>query len=216
MRARLVVDWDGTVTEVDGLHLVLLEFGDVGVYERAEEELGRSLTLHEVIALEFETIRAPLDDVVAWVRDNVTIRDGFAELVAAYRPLVVSSGFRELIGPVLEREGIEVEVLANRLDPRPQGWRAIFRSDAVCDICGQQCKRSDVAGIGTFVYVGDGFSDRCVAEAASRVFARDGLAEYLSTRGVPFEPFDDFYDVARALEGGDAVVPATRSSGRKT
>ena len=54
---RVVVDWDGTVTEVDGLHLVLLEFGDVGVYDAAEERLGRELTLHEVIALELSSVQ---------------------------------------------------------------------------------------------------------------------------------------------------------------
>ena len=67
----------------------------------------------------------------------------------------------------------------------------------------------------SFVYVGDGFSDRCVAQAARRVFARDGLATYLAGKGVAFELFDDFYDVASALDGG-AVVPPTRSRGRKT
>lgn len=214
MPERLVVDWDGTVTEVDGLHLVLLAFGDVGVYEEAEERLGRTLTLHEVIALEFETVRAPLAEVVEWVRANVAIRPGFAELVAAYRPLIVSSGFHELIEPVLEREGVDVEVKANRLDPRPEGWHAIFRPQPVCPVCGQRCKRADVSGLGPFAYVGDGFSDRCVAEAATRIFARDGLATYLAARDVPFEPFGDFYDVGRALDG-DAVVPATRRRGRQ-
>ena len=63
-----------------------------------------------------------------------------------------------------------------------------------------------------FVYVGDGFSDRCVAQAATRVFARDGLAEYLTERDVPFERFDDFYDVMRALDGA-AVVPPGQSRG---
>ena len=57
---RVVVDWDGTATEVDGLHLILEEFGDVGVYNAAEERLGRTLSLHEVIALELESVRAPL------------------------------------------------------------------------------------------------------------------------------------------------------------
>ena len=47
------------------------------------------------------------------------------------------------------------------------------------------------------------------------VFARDGLADYLAAEGVSFEPFDDFYDVARALDGG-AVVPPGRSRGRNT
>ena len=116
---------------------------------------------------------------------------------------------------MLERERLELEVRANRLDPRPDGWRVIFRSEEPCPVCGEPCKRSAVAGLGEFVYAGDGFSDRCVAELATRVFARDGLAGYLSEKGVPFEPFDDFYDVSAALDGG-AVVPPARSRGRNT
>ncbi len=196
---KLVLDWDGTVTEVDGLHLVLLEFGDERIYDAAESRLGRELTLNEVIALEFETVRAPLPEVVAWMREHVRLRAGFTELARRHEPLIVSSGFHELIEPILEREGIELEVVANRLDPGPGGWRAVFRDGAACAVCGQQCKRADVAGFDGFVYAGDGYSDRCVAELADRVFARDGLARYLTSRGVPFEPFSDLRDIARAL-----------------
>jgi 2-hydroxy-3-keto-5-methylthiopentenyl-1-phosphate phosphatase len=196
---QLVLDWDGTVTEVDGLHLVLLEFGDAEIYDEHESRLGRDLTLQEVISGEFRSVRAPLPVVVEWVRDNARLRAGFVELARKHRPLIVSSGFHELIVPVLDREGLEIEIRANRLDPQPDGWRVLFRPQEMCGVCGEQCKRSDIAGIGEFVYVGDGYSDRCVAEIATRVFARDGLAEYLATKGVPFEPFDDFYDVQRAL-----------------
>jgi 2-hydroxy-3-keto-5-methylthiopentenyl-1-phosphate phosphatase len=213
---RVVVDWDGTVTEVDGLHLVLLEFGDEAIYEAHEEKLGRELTLQEVIAGEFSSVRAPLPEVVAWMREHARVRAGFREFAEAHRPLVVSSGFGELIEPILEREGLELEVVANRLDPRSDGWRVQFRAQATCGVCGEPCKRSDVVGeVDAFAYVGDGYSDRCVALMASRVFARDGLAEYLEREGVPFEPFEDFYDVAAALAGG-ADVPPTRSRGRNT
>ena len=196
---QVVVDWDGTVTETDGLHLVLLEFGDEKIYDAAENRLGRDLTLHEVIALEFESVRASLDDVVEWMLENVRIRGGFGEFARAHRPLVVSSGFHELIEPVLEREGLELEVVANRVDARPGGWRARFRRDEPCSVCGQPCKRSDVRGLDGFVYVGDGFSDRCVALMATRVFAHDGLAAYLDRKGVPFERFEDFHDIAALL-----------------
>jgi 2-hydroxy-3-keto-5-methylthiopentenyl-1-phosphate phosphatase len=196
---KLVLDWDGTVTEVDGLHLVLLEFGDETIYDSAENRLGRELTLNEVIALEFTSVSAPLEEVVAWMRENVRVRAGFAELARTHDPLIVSSGFRELIEPILEREEIELELIANRVDARPDGWRARFREAATCEVCGQPCKRADVAGLGEFAYAGDGYSDRCVAELATRVFARDGLARYLEARGVPFEPFEDFHDVAAAL-----------------
>jgi 2-hydroxy-3-keto-5-methylthiopentenyl-1-phosphate phosphatase len=198
---EVVLDWDGTVTEVDSLHLVLEEFGDKGVYHAAEERLGRKLSLHEVIALEFETVLAPLAEVVGWVRENVVVRKGFAEFVERRRPLVVSSGFHELIEPVLEREGIDVELRANRLDPRPDGWRVLFRNREPCPVCGEPCKRADVARLDGFVYVGDGYSDRCVSLAAAHVFARDGLARYLDGLGHPYELFADFDEIAAALTG---------------
>jgi 2-hydroxy-3-keto-5-methylthiopentenyl-1-phosphate phosphatase len=187
------------VTEVDTLHMVLLEFGDVAVYEQSEEDLGGTMTLHEVIGLEFSTVRAPLDEVTAWLVENVRIRPGFHELVERFRPLVVSSGFHELIEPILAREGVEVELRANRLDPRPAGWRVRWRDEAVCPVCGEPCKRALVAANGPFVYVGDGYSDRCVALAAERVFARDGLAEYLDEQGVAYERFGDLTDLAASL-----------------
>jgi 2-hydroxy-3-keto-5-methylthiopentenyl-1-phosphate phosphatase len=196
---KVVVDWDGTVTETDGLHLVLLEFGDEQIYDAAENKLGHDLTLHEVIAVEFASVRAPLEEVVAWVRENVRLREGFAKFARTHEPLIVSSGFHELIEPVLAREGLELDVVANRLDPRPTGWEVRFRSAEPCSVCGEPCKRVDVVELGEFAYVGDGFSDRCVALAASRVFARDGLADYLEGRTVPFERFHDFDQLARLL-----------------
>ena len=196
---QVVLDWDGTVTEVDGLDLALLEFGDEHVYEEHEARLGRELTLHEVIASEFRTVRAPLEEVVAWVRENVRVRAGFVSFARERRPLIVSSGFHELIEPVLEREGLELEVRANQLDPRPEGWRVLFRDEAACSVCGEPCKRSAVATLDGFAYVGDGISDRCVALAATRVFARAGLADYLAAEGVPFESFEDFNDVSGSL-----------------
>ncbi len=196
---ELVLDWDGTVTEADTLHVAIEEFGDVDVFRAMEDEIGRRLTLQEVIAVEMATISARLEDVVALLLEEVSLRAGFAELVAQRNPLVVSMGFHELIAPLLERDGIEVRVVANRLDPKPEGWTAIFRPQALCDVCGEPCKRSDVSGLDGFVYVGDGFSDRCVAQAASRVFARDGLATFLAGKAVAFEPFDDFVQLDRAL-----------------
>ena len=195
---RVVVDWDGTVTDRDMLDAVLTEFGDPEIYAAVEADLGRTLTLNEVIAREFATVRAPLDEVVRWVGAEARIRPGFRELAAKHRPLVVSSGFHELIEPVLARERLDLEVRANRLDPSPDGWRVAFRNADVCDHCGEACKRCELPD-GEVVFVGDGYADRCAALAADRVFATNGLADYLRVRGTPFEPFRDFYDVMRVL-----------------
>ncbi len=195
---RLVLDWDGTVTERDTLDLVLREFGDPEIYRRVEEELGRRLSLHEVIALEFETVRAPLAEVQAWLVANVRVRPGFRELVARRAPLVVSAGFHELIEPVLEREGVEVELVANRVAVSPDGWSVEFRDTEPCPVCGEPCKRAALPA-GRVVYVGDGYSDRCAALAAERVFATGSLASYLQAQGAPFEPLTDFHALEHRL-----------------
>ena len=197
--ARVVVDWDGTVTEIDGLHLVLLEFGDEDVYEEHESRLGRDLSLREVIAGEFLTVRAPLDEVVGWMHANARVRAGFASFARRHAPLVVSSGFHELIEPVLEREEVRARMAANHVTADPAGWRTEFTDVPVCHVCGERCKRALVEGLGPFAYVGDGYSDRCVSLAAERRFARAELADWLDEQGVAYERFDDLCDVLAAL-----------------
>jgi 2-hydroxy-3-keto-5-methylthiopentenyl-1-phosphate phosphatase len=194
---RLVLDWDGTCTAEDVGVMVMREFGDLSLYDRVPP-LGDGLTHDELIALEFATVTAPYEEVREFVLENARVRRGFRELADRYDPLVISGTFHELIEPVLEREGVAVRLLANRVEPRPEGWHVVLRDGAVCDSCGEGCKRAALPA-GEVVYVGDGYSDRCAALAASRVFARDGLAEYLAAAGAEYTPFEDLRDVARGL-----------------
>ena len=191
MESRIVLDWDGTVTERDTLDLVLQEFGDPEVYARVEGALGRTMTLNEVISEEFTTVTAPLDEVVSWL----------LELARTYRPLIVSSGFHELIEPVLEHEGLldAVELRANNVEARPDGWRVRFRVAKSCPACGEPCKRGDLPGGVEVVYAGDSHSDLCAALAADRVFATGNLARWLRERNVPFANLTDFRALALAL-----------------
>jgi 2-hydroxy-3-keto-5-methylthiopentenyl-1-phosphate phosphatase len=207
----LVVDFDGTITEQDVLDAIARTFGDLDVYREVDEALDRNgMTLHEVLRREFAPVTAPVEEVVAWVLANSSVRPGFRELVALardrrWRLVVVSSGFRQFIEPVLEREGIgEVELVANEAEPDPSGWRIRFFDESECETCGEACKRPTVrslVGEGEVIYIGDGYSDRCAAEDADRVFARRGLEAYLRGRDVPYTHFDDFHDVIAGLDG---------------
>jgi 2-hydroxy-3-keto-5-methylthiopentenyl-1-phosphate phosphatase len=96
-------------------------------------------------------------------------------------------------------------VVAHEVRFSPQGSAVEFRHGEDCDVCGQECKRSVVTSLGNggrVVYIGDGYSDRCAALAADRVFARRELALYLARDGVAFEPFDDFVQIRSALALG--------------
>src|SRR3954453_12452119 len=132
----LIVDWDGTITERDSLLMVLEQFGDWQEGERLGEDLfAGKITLREEIERQFATVTASEDEVVAWAVENVRVRPGLPEL-AALKPVVVSSGFHELIDPVLAREGVTVELQANHVEAHTDGWRPVWRQLPVCAVCG--------------------------------------------------------------------------------
>ena len=194
---QLVLDWDGTVTVRDSLVAAIYELGDPSVYDG--DWKSRFGTYGNALAAEVATLRVSAEEAAAWAIENVEIRSGFHELAERYEPIIVSSGLPQLILPVLEREGVELEVRSNNAEVRPDGWRVIFRDEGVCPVCGDKCKRRSLPDTRPLVFVGDGWSDRCASLAADRVFARTGLADYLDEQGVPFERYETLNDVAAAL-----------------
>jgi 2-hydroxy-3-keto-5-methylthiopentenyl-1-phosphate phosphatase len=196
---KLVLDWDGTVTVRDTLWMLLERFGDRAVFEHTEDGLGTTLSFRDVMEMQMATVTAPLDEAVAFLVAEARVRAGFAALVERFRPVVLSSGFRETIEPILAHQGVDVEVRANRIDARLDGWRVLWTDPTPCPVCGDLCKRRALPDARPLVYVGDGYSDRCAALAADRVFARHGLADYLDSRNVAHEPFETLDDVAAAL-----------------
>jgi len=209
----IVTDFDGTITERDTLDLVVERFGNPDVRRATEAELGRGLTLNQVIARQYGTLRASLDEVAGWLVKQSAFRPGFhgLALLAAQRGWalqIVSSGVEELIKPMLARERLgHVPVISNSLAAEPPPWRIAFRNEQRCEVCGDACKRlsvTEVAAGNKLVYIGDGFSDACAAEGADLVFARRRLATHLETRGHEFQPFDDFFLVVERLSGSSA------------
>jgi 2,3-diketo-5-methylthio-1-phosphopentane phosphatase len=200
----LVLDFT-TITEVDLLDEMARTFGDPAVYQEVEDGIhAGTISLQECITREFEPVTVSLEEMTRWVLDHVRIRPGLPELVSLARDRgwgvrILSSGFAELIEPVLASMGVTgVDVLANSVDPRPDGWCVHWRDEAICAVCGEACKRGGLPE-GEVIYVGDGISDRCAALASQRVFATRGLVRWLTAQGAPFEPFDDFHDIVQAL-----------------
>jgi 2-hydroxy-3-keto-5-methylthiopentenyl-1-phosphate phosphatase len=121
----MVLDWDGTVTVRDTQWMLLERFGDRELFARMEGALGTTHTYREVMQAEVGAITAPLEEAVSFLLAEAEIRAGFRSLAERFRPLILSSGFHETIEPILAREGVSLEVVANRLDARPGGWRVL-------------------------------------------------------------------------------------------
>lgn len=213
----IICDFDGTVTARDTNSALARRFAP-DAYAQLEGRLAsRDLTLREVLAAEFEGIDIGLQAVLS-VALTIPFRPGFTELLDAVERdgssfVLLSSGFREIIEPMLAREGHlgRVELVANSITLDENGGHITWRDQPACELCGEPCKRSDVGrladrhratdgnGDDRIVFIGDGFSDRCGAESADRVLARDSLASYLDDRSIHYEPWQDFVDVRQIL-----------------
>lgn len=213
----IISDFDGTVTARDTNTELARRFAREAQQE-VEGKLGnRELTLREVLGAEYEAMTVGLRPVVEAALE-IPFREGFREFLdaaksAGARVVLLSSGFREIIEPMLERDGLlgRVPLVANEVElPAGAGGRVSWRELPTCELCGEECKRGDVANLRarhaaageTVVFVGDGFSDRCGAETADIVFARDSLARYLDEAGHEYRRWVDFHDIVRSLDLG--------------
>lgn len=208
----IICDFDGTVTARDTNSEIARRFAPEAA-ARVEGALRRrDMTIRQVLTTEYAEVHASLSEVLD-VAMRIPFRAGFGPFLdeAGKRGadiVLLSSGFHELIEPLLERDGLHgrVPLVANRISFETGAGVITWRELPDCGRCGEACKRADVeqlrastATAAEVVFVGDGFSDRCGAEAADRIFARDALATWLDASGVRYEHWEDFEDVARAL-----------------
>ena len=212
----IVCDFDGTVTERDTNSHLARKFAPEASNSVEGRLATRQLSVRDVLGTEFAAIDVGIERVVTEAL-TIAFRPGFEQLVTRARAsggdvVLVSSGFRQVIEPMLERDGLlgQVQLLANDVELDDDGGHIRWRDLPMCARCGEHCKRHDVAALRAgalhdgrsfdeVAFVGDGYSDRCGAEGADRIFARDSLAAWLDDQGVSFEPWGDFHDVASAL-----------------
>jgi 2-hydroxy-3-keto-5-methylthiopentenyl-1-phosphate phosphatase len=204
----IAVDFDGTVSVADTLDWLCARYAPEASAAAEAALVAGDITLQECIRREFEPIRGEHEAIVGEAVSSTRVRDGFPEFVAAarargHRVVVVSSGFASIIRPVLEQAGVgDLELVSNDVRFTPDGTRVRFHDGAVCDRCGERCKRPVVAGLDgdrPVAYVGDGWSDRCAAAAADLRFACHSLARYLDREGLAYVPFDTFHTIREHL-----------------
>lgn len=208
----LVIDFDGTLCVQDTVDWFAAHFDPAGFAVADAAFSAGELTLNETLATEVAGVDATTEEILGFLLETVQVRDGVPELIAwcsrhDVEPVIVSSGFTNLMEPFLAAHGLALPVLGHELVETPEGLRIRFRDRDQCAVCGEPCKRSEVASLSAdrpVAYVGDGASDLCAAEVADVRFARSSLARHLGAADLAYLPFEDFHDVrvglARALD----------------
>jgi 2,3-diketo-5-methylthio-1-phosphopentane phosphatase len=203
------VDYDGTITDRDTLDVLVQRAAGDAAWGAIETKLKRGeLSLRETLAQQAALVRCSLDEADAHLRATVAFDPSFGGFVAACAargiPVhIVSSGVAPLIRRRLEHNGLgHLTLVANDVDPHPEGWRLRFRDDACANGTDKHALvRAAQAGGQTVVYIGDGISDYDAAKAADHRFVKSGrsLHRHLSELGVSFVAFERFAEIDPTL-----------------
>jgi 2-hydroxy-3-keto-5-methylthiopentenyl-1-phosphate phosphatase len=218
----VVCDFDGTATLLDIGDEVSRHFGGAAWWEERSAAFRRGeLDTRGIIEAIYARVSAGEPELREFAVSVARLRPGFIDLIEACRArgapfILASGGLRQYIEPVLgaqlspEARG-HVQVRANEgvFDPPP--WKVRFPGDEAsrrlgCTACGS-CKRVAVAelrsaGVRHVIGIGDGFADRCLAQAVDQIFAREGsyLHRYCVSEGVRHTAFTTLAPAVEALQ----------------
>ncbi len=207
MRRAIFVDYDGTITDVDTFDVLVRSAAGDEAWHQLERELrARRITLREALAREAAFVRLSRPEALALLESRARIDPTFAAFVRLAHAKgdwvgVVSAGIRSIIGPALERAGVDVPLFANDVDYDDAGWRMTFIDDSALGHDKAARVRAAAAAGARTVYVGDGISDFEGALAADVRFAKTGraLERYCRERGLACTSFASFDEIAASL-----------------
>ena len=203
VKCRVLVDFDGTIAPTDTTDLLLERFAEPEWHSIEDDWKAGRIGSRECLVRQIDLVRATPTEMDSFM-NSIEIDPGFSRFVdfvqgLGYPIAVVSDGLDRTIGNVLDRNNIDIEYFANRLEWRGGNrWRLSFphaRSD--CSALSGNCKCSFAEGQPRQlkVLVGDGRSDFCLAGRADLVLAKSGLLNHCRKNDLPHIAFEDFNQV---------------------
>jgi 2-hydroxy-3-keto-5-methylthiopentenyl-1-phosphate phosphatase len=203
-------DFDGTITNKDTLVFLSTHLGGGPEMVEAIGRLIREgkITLRDGIAAEMRSIRAPFDEAVRLLLEQVEIDPEFPGFAKWCRDRVIpltilSAGFEEIIDLFIKPADFPgVEIRANRLKAdEKKGWQCEFRDSGPFGHDKAEVIRSARSRGENVIFIGDGLSDRAPAEVADEVFAKHTLFEHCRSQGIICREYQSFADVLREIPG---------------
>ena len=215
MSLKIFVDFDGTIATEDVGNAFFETFGGPGYRDTLTEYESGAISAQETFRRGIRAIGAAKQGDI----DEFLHRQLIDETFIAFREFcrlngvefhVVSDGLDYYIRRIFEIHDIhDVSFFSNTLTVLPvDGDRVSFdiqfpHSDAECTRCAC-CKRNIIlARAGeedVIAYVGEGYSDRCAAQYADIVFAKDSLQTFCQEENISYYPYASFQDVVDRLK----------------
>jgi len=208
MKIIFLIDFDGTITKVDTVELMIKNFAKDGwqYYEHLWEN-GQIST--EECAINTLKLMSVSEYKLLSLLNTVQIDDYFISFLDFCKKnnleaVIVSDGYDFNIKAIMKKYNFYIDYFSNRLWFENDSIKVEFTyKNKECDKCGM-CKLNILQkykdkGYKVF-YIGDGYSDFCVSDYADIVFAKGVLKKYCEEKNIKFFSFHNFNDIIKKIE----------------
>jgi 2,3-diketo-5-methylthio-1-phosphopentane phosphatase len=207
MSRNFFIDFDGTITEQDVVFTMIKTFCREGWQEINGRWERGEISTEQCAQETFNLMSAGREDILN-LASAIKIDPYFPEFLRLCRQnkenvVILSDGYDLIIAHILKKAGIELPFYANRLLVEGNRFSiACTHHNKDCGRCGT-CKTGLLHRLkeknSRTVFVGDGYSDTCVAREADIILAKEPLLGYCLNNDIPALPINNFSDVIKLL-----------------
>lgn len=223
MKAIVLCDFDGTITNKDVYDSILKTFSDGSFQSFGEKYDSKKITFEKMNKGFVTGLRCSAPELDRYIQDNISIRLGFSDFLYFLSSekiglTIVSCGLDLYIRQVLKEYDLSfvdsLEQIGNTLEGKAIAiaCNKVVQTNLGRKFVSYPVKNDrwapDKARIGSYlitqygvpvICIGDGPSDFELARISDFVFATSALADYCLESGISFLPFKNFNDIAGAI-----------------
>ncbi|MBP0725963.1 2-hydroxy-3-keto-5-methylthiopentenyl-1-phosphate phosphatase [Bacillus sp. RG28] len=211
MTIKVFCDFDGTITEGDNIVSLINQFAPPSIRPIKDEVLNGTISIRKGVETMFSTIPSAYQkDMTEYILSNTIIRDGFHDFVQFldsedYELTIVSGGLDFFVYPILADYLPIEQIVCNRTDFSGETVKIHWehscdeQCENDCGLCKPSVMRRLSSAEDKIIVIGDSVTDLQIAKQADFIFARDFLKEKCEELSLPYEPFNDFYDILQSL-----------------
>nr|WP_328589055.1 2-hydroxy-3-keto-5-methylthiopentenyl-1-phosphate phosphatase [Sutcliffiella halmapala] len=218
LKPMIFCDFDGTITNSDNIIAIMKKYAPAEWDKLKNQVLTQEISIREGVGKMFSLLPSNQKEAItSYILEHAEIREGFAEFVAYTKkqqiPLfIVSGGIDFFVEPLLKDFVSEDVVYCNKSDFSKDTITILWPhscDDACVNDCGC-CKPSIIRKLAneeTYkIVIGDSITDLQAAKLADKVIARDFLIEKCLEDSIPFDSFENFFDVIKILEKQEVQI----------
>lgn len=199
-------DFDGTATAWETSEALLEHLiGSAGFHKKMTQLLGDKIGTSQGIKELYQLIDSSSYPRLLEYVKTIRLRDGFVDFLYELKnrgiPIVLISGaVKEVVYAVLDPyKDLFLDIFCCSLDHSQKVLQVSSDFDDGVDLLRKELVMQRYT-YGKSIFIGDSYTDMNAAQSADIVYARDRLNHFLTEKGIPFHPFETFYDIIEQFD----------------